>query len=1009
MAQMSVSARAVDMLGRQQIAGIPTAIHELFKNAHDAYAKNAEIDYYQNQNLVTLRDDGVGMTESDFISKWLTIGTSSKYGVNRKSEYIPDGMVERKLMGEKGIGRLAIASIGRQVVALSRAERKDGMHDMVVALIHWSQFEIPDISISDIAIPIRTFPEGKLPTNNDLREMSDELIDNLKSLGSKIPSGYMDLIVDDSKLLTFSPETLFKNLQKTTVDNWKKQCSEAEDGSFDDQPVLDGFGRGTHFIIMPCDEALQLDVKTDENGTTELQKILVGFSNSLSKDNGAILRSKFRLHQGSAKPEELIQEGFFTQQDASDGDHFVTGEFDEFGQFKGFVTVYKGEQQQHIINWNESFGGKTNCGPFKIKFTYLQGEPSDSLVPSEIYTEIKSKLKMYGGLYLYKDGIRVLPYGKPEFDFLKFEERRTRRASDNFFSYRLMFGAIEIDHEINSKLVEKAGREGLIENVAYREFKSILVNFFKQLAVDFFRDTSSNDRFIEIKNKFKAQAIETKELLKHRKKQVGVKKDKLQVELNQFFKHLDSGYFISEVENIKKYVATSLSKVNGDWSDREKYQFVSQLKKDVELSWKEINKDLKVTKPNVGLNKDLIGDWETYLKNKDKISSDVCEPARFQIEESIAKYIINNNLTFSLRERVNEILEQEKKMLSKNISSYRNELKDNVVEIDSVIKEKTRLKSAEYAHALSEVVSEINSTPIDTLSVEESVSLIASWEETLEDINVQTEEYFAKMRDTVELVLSDIKDGSSNSVDILAALETENEQVKESLNKYFEFAQLGMSLGIIQHEFSSTARNVRSSIQSLKPWADKNPKLGALYKNISHSFSHLDGYLKMFTPLNRRLYRSKVELSGKEIEAYLRDIFHERLNRHNIKFEATDEFKVRTTNVFPSSFLPVFINVVDNAIYWLNTQLESENSDKYIKLDVDGDRLTISNNGPAIATVDEDRIFEFTFSRKSNGRGMGLYISKETLNHEGFDIQLTSESIGRSPCFVITKLVMESK
>ncbi|WP_194578075.1 ATP-binding protein, partial [Vibrio anguillarum] len=96
MAQMNVSARAVDMLGRQQIAGIPTAIHELFKNAHDAYARNAEIDYYQNQNLVVLRDDGIGMTEEDFISKWLTIGTSSKYGVNRKSEYIPEGMAERK-------------------------------------------------------------------------------------------------------------------------------------------------------------------------------------------------------------------------------------------------------------------------------------------------------------------------------------------------------------------------------------------------------------------------------------------------------------------------------------------------------------------------------------------------------------------------------------------------------------------------------------------------------------------------------------------------------------------------------------------------------------------------------------------------------------------------------------------------------------------------------------------------------------------------------------------------
>jgi len=39
------------MLGRQQIAGIPTAISELFKNAHDAYADQVEVDYFRNNGL----------------------------------------------------------------------------------------------------------------------------------------------------------------------------------------------------------------------------------------------------------------------------------------------------------------------------------------------------------------------------------------------------------------------------------------------------------------------------------------------------------------------------------------------------------------------------------------------------------------------------------------------------------------------------------------------------------------------------------------------------------------------------------------------------------------------------------------------------------------------------------------------------------------------------------------------------------------------------------------------
>jgi len=56
------------MLGRQQIAGIPTAISELFKNAHDAYADQVEVDYFRNNGLFVMRDDGLGMSSTIFKS-----------------------------------------------------------------------------------------------------------------------------------------------------------------------------------------------------------------------------------------------------------------------------------------------------------------------------------------------------------------------------------------------------------------------------------------------------------------------------------------------------------------------------------------------------------------------------------------------------------------------------------------------------------------------------------------------------------------------------------------------------------------------------------------------------------------------------------------------------------------------------------------------------------------------------------------------------------------------------
>lgn len=48
-----------------------------------------------------------------------------------------------------------------------------------------------------------------------------------------------------------------------------------------------------------------------------------------------------------------------------------------------------------------------------------------------------------------------------------------------------MFGAIEIADREHSGLVEKAGREGFIENKAYRQLQANFKNFFVQLAADF--------------------------------------------------------------------------------------------------------------------------------------------------------------------------------------------------------------------------------------------------------------------------------------------------------------------------------------------------------------------------------------------------------------------------------------------------------------------------------------------------------------------------------------------
>ena len=88
------------------------------------------------------------------------------------------------VMGEKGIGRLAIAAIGPQVLILSRAEREHELGDLLVSLIHWSLFEIPGVDLDEIEIPTLTLPGGTLPGRDDVATLVDWVEENLDGFGA---------------------------------------------------------------------------------------------------------------------------------------------------------------------------------------------------------------------------------------------------------------------------------------------------------------------------------------------------------------------------------------------------------------------------------------------------------------------------------------------------------------------------------------------------------------------------------------------------------------------------------------------------------------------------------------------------------------------------------------------------------------------------------------------------------------------------------------------------------
>lgn len=99
-------------LGSQLYGDTPSVIAELVANSYDADAKNVWITVDTEKNTLTVEDDGKGMTASDINNSFLNIGYDKREGNNTTA-------LGRKIMGRKGIGKLAAFSLTNRVIVTS--------------------------------------------------------------------------------------------------------------------------------------------------------------------------------------------------------------------------------------------------------------------------------------------------------------------------------------------------------------------------------------------------------------------------------------------------------------------------------------------------------------------------------------------------------------------------------------------------------------------------------------------------------------------------------------------------------------------------------------------------------------------------------------------------------------------------------------------------------------------------------------------------------------------------
>lgn len=964
--QFRTKARAVDLLGKGQIADLPTAISELWKNGYDAYADELKAVLYTNgyedveKPFFVLSDNGKGMSNEELENKWLILGTDSK-SRNKSPEKGIDTLWKnpRPIMGEKGIGRLSVSYLGSPMLMLTK---KIG-EPLQALYFDWRTLENYNLFLDSVNIPIISInSKDEFPNNFDF--LKTEFLKNFYS--------------DNSDPMIAEKETKEKfalwDDQKETLDKIIKSTEELSlTDFFLDEIVSNLIGdtdeiHGTKFIIFEPDEQFLLLKKwANQQNNSDNQDIetvedirtgLIGFYNEFKFNNdNKLLTTTFVIKDKTGERDFIGANSFFALDDFDNSDHLIEGEFDEFGTFKGKIRIYNETVKDYIFRPNRPPDQKSSYGRFKLKLGYVPGITETSLEES-VFRYFDQKLKAFGGLYIYRDNLRVLPYGRPHSDFLQFEERRSKHAGSYFFSYRRMFGYIDLKRENNRTLADKAGREGFINNKAYRELKIDLISLFINLAKEYFGTNAKQDIKQKQLEEFKdarTSEIEEKKLEKEEKTKFKNYLKAVPRELENF----NSKYLI-----LKDELKNKLNDSNVIYQDiQQLLRQIDKLKADFENLEPKKPKRFSMDSRDKEKFEELI---ETY--NSSKLEFDSINEIRKEAHDKIAEEQL-------LKEYENKF---------RNYSSLLN---------DITTKSKLDLKKAfeniDIEFEKTEITFKDNLNKIYT----DNIPFPAS-RENLERSLQNLEFEFSGLRLKYQTVLDAKSDHLLRinfEIDddaLVGYYKNRYEKTLKELGDFKNLAQLGISVEIINHELNTMYSQLSTSINEIQKYLKDSNEANKHFKYLKNAFEHLDTKYQSLNPLYRKSKRTKKYIKGFEIKEYLKNFFEETFKEEKINFRSTILFDNCETYSFESVLFPVFVNVINNAIYWVRSSNSPE-----ILLDYEEETKTmiICNNGSEIKNSRIEEIFDLFYTRRDKGRGIGLYLSKDSLNTVGLDIKATND------------------
>lgn len=965
--QFRTKARAVDLLGKGQIADLPTAITELWKNGYDAYADNLTAEIYLpgykglDYPLFVMTDDGKGMSRNDIFEKWLVLGTDSKSRATLEEKESEETLwkAPRIKAGEKGIGRLSVAFLGNPMLMLTK---KQG-YPLQALFFDWRLLENYNLFLDDVDIPV-------------------ENIDSINEFSTKFDKLKNDFLKNFEKENDIDGNLIWESSQSNLKNEIENSVKRSYLPEFLEKKLLEDIihlekNNGTKFIIFePIEQIIEItsgDIDKSEERKFTLSSLL-GFTNVFREDNGTKIHTKIPVYNNDNQEYNLLTSlgDFFDYKDFNFADIVIDGLFDGNGVFTGKLKIY-----DEIIDYNffspRKKDNRNNYGSFPVKLGYSLGQDFSSKLDKTSFDYIKEKVTNYGGLYIYRDDFRVLPYGRENVDFLRFDQRRSKRAGTGFFSYRRMFGYLGLSRDKNPNLKDKSSREGLINNASYRAFEYDLIALFTDLANEHFGDKAKQSIFLDKKAELNAQT----EAIKVDKKRETAEKVQFSKDLNSYTERFDK--YQNDYQNLLNQLEEKTNQSDVLYSDIED---VLDKLNSLDIEYKSLLPKIpKRYKPT-----------DTQLDRLDKFENKLVK-----FNDTIKKD------SAQLMVRVQEKLEvKELKMeFVKNFQKYNGTLERLISDNREILKIKFDVLLKDYSARSRRIIEDFN------LDKEQIINSINS----KETVKLQTEKVSNKFEYLREQVVKEllplIEHLNKLSFDldeelVQGAYKAEYDNIKYQWEQTRETAQLGVAVEIIDHEFNQLYAKINHSIDKLS-----NDNLFTdveQFKFLKQNFKQLEDKYDLLSPLYRISGVVSKDIKCSSIFDYLKKFFAPKISSNDVSFELTTSFKNHIINIKEPVIHTVFINIVNNAFYWIRNS-----NIKHIKFDylIETDEILIMNSGQRIEDHRLDKIFQLFYSNRPNGRGIGLYLSKQSLNESYFDIYATNDkkyNTLNGACFVIKPL-----